>query len=63
MNIAENSTLHKHPYYSQIRTIIAELNSQNLIHNGAGFCYAMSDLLYHKLQSHGVKSSIIEFAA
>lgn len=60
MNVAETPQLFKHPLYQTIRSVIADLVAQNLITNGAGFCWAVSDLLHHRLKASGINSRIIE---
>jgi cell division protein FtsL len=60
MNIAETPKLWNHPYYEKIKVLLAELTRQNLVKNGEGFCFAMSELIYHRLGTLGIKSKIIE---
>jgi hypothetical protein len=60
MNIAETPEIVKHPLYNDVREVIAELKSQNLLQYGAGFCLAISDLVQNLLTQKNIKSSLLE---
>lgn len=60
MNPAQNKFLFDHDQFEKVDEIILNLKKENLIANGAGFCWAMSDLLYQRLLEQGISCRLVE---
>lgn len=60
MNFAETKFLTDHDQYKIVQGVVSEMQQQNLMVHGAGFCWAMSDLVFQRLKQLGIKSRIVE---